>query len=397
MLTTALLLTTLATATAAAPSAAPEATSAPATEELPQKKEKGIDAIAVPLVSFNSDLGFTYGGVAGAYLYAPGHSPYQHGIALQAMFTSRGQQNHYLRYDGPQLIGPMRLEFRVEYRRELRSPFYGAGNVSAQDFRGDENQERFNYQKGAPGAWLRLRGRPWGENHPFQSYVGYSWRYTEVDTFDTSLLREQRPVGIEGGPTGQLMAGVLWDTRDNESDPTRGGVEELALRVSGSATWSRYQYAGVTLSERRFWRLSPRIILAQRLTLDMLFGEVPFFEWVNTGGVSTSEGIGGMSSVRGIERNRFAGNIKAFSNTELRIQAFDFRLFKAPVTVGGVAFMDLGRVWHPDVVDGPWWKWHPGVGAGVRVARRAAVLRFDWAMSPETGRSRVYLNFGHMF
>jgi outer membrane translocation and assembly module TamA len=129
----------------------------------------------------------------------------------------------------------------------------------------------------------------------------------------------------------------------------------------------------------------------------MLIGEVPFFEWVSTGGVSTSEGIGGMSSVRGIERNRFAGNIKAFSNTELRVQAFDFRLFKEPVTVGGVAFMDLGRVWHPNVVDGPWWKWHPGVGAGVRVARRAAVLRFDWALSPETGRSRVYLNFGHMF
>jgi outer membrane translocation and assembly module TamA len=101
--------------------------------------------------------------------------------------------------------------------------------------------------------------------------------------------------------------------------------------------------------------------------------------------------------VRGIERNRFAGNIKAFSNTELRVRAFGFNLFGAPVTVGGVAFMDLGRVWHPQVTDGPWWKWHPGVGGGVRLARRAAVVRFDYAMSPETGRSRVYLNFGHMF
>lgn len=394
MLTSALLLTTLATATAA-PSAPASATSAPV-EQAP-KKEKGFDAIALPLLSYNSDLGFTYGGVAGAYLYAPGHTPYQHGIALQAMFTSRGQQSHYLRYDGPQLIGPMRLELRLEYRRELRSPFYGAGNLSAQDFQGDENQERFNYKRGSPGAWVRLRGRPWGETHPFQSYVGYSWRYTEVDAFDASVLQELKPVGIEGGATGQLMAGVLWDTRDNESDPTRGGVEELSLRVSGSATGSRYQYAGVTLSERRFWQLSSRFLVAQRLTLDMLFGEVPFFEWVNTGGVSNSEGIGGMSSVRGIERNRFAGNVKAFTNTELRFRAFDFNLFKAPVTVGGVAFMDLGRVWHPDVVDGPWWKWHPGVGGGLRLSRRAAVVRFDYAISPETGRQRVYLNFGHMF
>jgi outer membrane protein assembly factor BamA len=393
MLTTALLLTTLASATAA-PSASLSATSE---EEQPQKKERGIDAIVLPLLSYNSDMGFTYGGVAGAYIYAPGHTPYQHGIALQAMFTSRGQQSHYLRYDGPQLIGPMRLELRLEYRRELLSPFYGAGNLSAQDFEGDETQERFNYKKGSPGAWVRLRGRPWGETHPFQSYVGYSWRYTDVDPFEASVLEEEQPVGIEGGPTGQLMSGVLWDTRDNESDPTRGGVEELSLRVSGSATGSRYQYAGVTLSERRFWKLGSRFVFAQRLTLDMLFGEVPFFEWTLTGGVSGSEGIGGMSSVRGIERNRFAGNIKAFTNTELRFRAFDFNLFGAPVIAGAVGFVDLGRVWHPGVENGPWWKWHPGVGSGLRLARRAAVVRFDWAMSPESGRSRIYLNFGHMF
>ncbi|HEX5746951.1 MAG TPA: BamA/TamA family outer membrane protein [Archangium sp.] len=397
MLTTALLLTTLATATAAPPDALPAAPTATAPAEQPAKKEKGIDAIAIPLLSYNSDQGFTYGGVAGAYLYSPGYIPYRHAISLQAMFTSRGQQSHYLRYDGPRLIGPMRLEFRLEYRRELRSPFYGAGNVSAQDFNGDETQERFNYTKNAPGAWVRLRGRPWGENHPFQSYVGYSWRYTEVDPFEASVLAQLKPEGIQGGATGQITAGVLWDTRDNESDPVRGGVEEVSLRVSGTATGSRYQYAGVTLSERRYWQLGPRFILAQRVTLDMLFGQVPFFEWVNTGGVSSSEGIGGMSSVRGIERNRFAGNIKAFTNTELRYRAFDFNLFGSPVIAGAVGFVDLGRVWHPGVENGPWWKWHPGVGAGLRLARRAAVVRFDWAMSPETGRQRIYLNFGHMF
>lgn len=399
MLTTALLLTTLATAPPVPDSntPAPAAATTPALSEPAPKKQKGVDAIVLPLVSYSSDQGFTYGGVAGAYLYAPGHTPYQHAISLQAMFTSRGQQSHFLRYDGPQLIGPMRLEFRLEYRRELRSPFYGPGNVSAQGFNGDESQEHYNYTRNSPGAFVRLRGRPWGENHPLQTYVGYSWRYTEVEPFAASELAQLKPVGIEGGPTGQIQAGVLWDTRDNESDPVRGGVEELGLRVSGSATGSRYQYAGVTLSERRYWQFGPRFVLAQRLTLDMLFGEVPFFEWVNTGGVSTSEGIGGMSSVRGIERNRFAGNIKAFSNTELRFKAFDFKLFGSPVAAGGVAFVDLGRVWHPDVVDGPWWKWHPGVGAGLRLTRRAAVVRFDWAMSPETGRSRVYLNFGHMF
>ncbi|HSP77469.1 MAG TPA: hypothetical protein VLQ93_02995, partial [Myxococcaceae bacterium] len=110
MLTSALLLTTLATV-------APSATSTPSAASLEKpRKERGVDAIALPLVSFNSDLGFTYGAAGGAYIYAPGHRPYQHGIGVQVLFTSRGQQSHYLRYDGPQLIGPLRLEARLEYR-----------------------------------------------------------------------------------------------------------------------------------------------------------------------------------------------------------------------------------------------------------------------------------------
>ena len=32
-------------------------------------------------------------------------------------------------------------------------------------------------------------------------------------------------MGLEGGATGQVSAGAMWDTRDNESDPVRGGVD----------------------------------------------------------------------------------------------------------------------------------------------------------------------------
>jgi outer membrane protein assembly factor BamA len=369
----------------------------PAAKEPDAKKERGIDAIAIPLLSFNSDMGVGYGAVGGMYIYRPGKAPYAHGIAAQVFFSTRGIQNHYLRYDGPRLLGPMRVEARFEYRREFLSPFYGAGNRSAPEFRGNVDDRRFNYDKGSPSAMLRLRGRPLGSTHPLQTYVGYSLRHTRVATYQASVLEQLKPVGLEGGRTGQLQAGVLWDTRDDESDPSSGGVEELGLRVSSQATVSRYQYAGVTLSERRYFKLAPWLVLAQRLTLDMLFGEVPFFEWANTGGVGAGEGIGGMSSVRGIERNRFAGNIKAFSNTELRFQATQFGLFGEQVRLGGVAFLDLGRVWHPGTPSGPWYDWHPGLGAGVRLARRAAVVRLDYAVSPEAWRHRFYINFGHMF
>jgi outer membrane protein assembly factor BamA len=363
----------------------------------PDTKKSGIDAIAVPLVSFNSDFGVGYGATGGMYIYGEGHSPYQHGIAAQVFFTTRGIQNHYLRYDGPRLLGPLRVEARFEYKREYRSPFYGAGNLSSPEFSGDVDDQRYNYNKGSPGAWVRLRGRPFGETHPFQVYGGYSLRHTTVAPYETSMLAQVRPLGIEGGTTAQVQAGVLWDTRDDESDPTTGGVEELAVRVSGHLTGSRYQYGGMTLSERRYFQLAPGLVFAQRLSLDMLFGEVPFFEWSNTGGINFTEGVGGMSSVRGVERNRFAGNIKVFSNSELRIHVLEKKILGQMMKLGTTAYVDLGRVWHPGVMDGAWHEWHPGAGLGLRITRRAAVIRVDYALSTETGRQGFYLNFGHMF
>ncbi|HLL02684.1 MAG TPA: BamA/TamA family outer membrane protein [Myxococcaceae bacterium] len=363
----------------------------------PAVKNTGMDAIALPVLNFNSDFGVGYGAVGGMYLYGEGHTPYQHGLGAMVYFTNRGIQNHYLRYDGPGLLGPLRVEARFEYRREFYSPFYGAGNRSAPDFHGRENDEQYNYEKGSPGAWVRLRWHPLGEPHPLQTYVGYSWRHTRVEPYQRSMLAQLEPVGIDGGTTGQVLAGALWDTRDHETDPTTGGVEEVALRLSSGATISDYRYMGVTLSERRYFRLSSRVTFAQRLSLDMLFGEVPFFEWSAAGGVLYTEGVGGMSSVRGVERNRFAGNIKVFSNSELRVHALEKRILGQPMKLGVTGFLDVGRVWHPGVQDGPWHQWHPGVGAGLRVSRRAAVIRVDWALSTETGGQRFYMNFGHMF
>lgn len=373
---------------------ASSATAQPADGEPPAK---AFDAIALPLVSFNSDQGFGYGGVAGAYFYAPGFVPYRHAIAVQAFATSRGVQNHYLRYDGPRLIGPFRLEARFEYRRELDAPYFGPGNLSAPDFDGDLTNPRFNYERFSPGLWLRLRGRPLGALSAFEVYGGVAYRRTTVTAENGSMLAEENPSGIAGGQNAQLLAGVIWDTRDDEGDATTGGFEEIGVRASARGVLSDFGYVGITAVERRYFSLTNRLVFAQRVFFDHLLGNVPFFEWPNLGGVAYAEGVGGLSSVRGVPRNRFGGNTKILSNSELRMQLGQFQLLRAPIRYGVVGFFDIGRVWHPGVDNGPWHAWHPGFGAGVRVARRAAVLRFDWAMSPETWRSSVYITFGHMF
>lgn len=362
------------------------------------RKETGVDALGVPLLNFNTDVGLGFGAVGGAYFYAPGHEPYQHAIAAQAYFTTGGVQNHWLRYDGPQLLGRARLEGRLEWRREFFTPYYGAGNVSSPGVVGERENRDFSYDQLSPGLLIRVRNSPLGEEHPLQPYVGYGFRWYRVDPYPDSRLERDAPLGLSGGPVGQAFVGVLYDTRDAEGDPTQGGLEEVSLRLAGEPTGSRYSYGGVTASERRYFRLgTPRLIFAQRLSVDYLFGQVPFFEWTTSGGTQGIEGIGGMGSVRGVARNRFGGTAKAVSNSELRFYPFDFELLGAPVKVGGLVFFDLGRAWHPGVEDGAWYRWHPGIGGGLRVARREAVLRFDYAAATETWRQAVYVAFGHVF
>lgn len=369
------------------------------TESVEQVKEKGIDGIAVPLVSFSSDLGVGYGVVGGMYIYGPGYRPYRHGIAVQGFFTSRGVQSHYVRYDGPGLLGRQtRLDARLELRREIIAPFFGPGNASAPGSSGDPSDRRFAYQRLSPAGWVRLRGHLLGEDHPLQAYAGYSYRQTRVTPYEDSLLEQTRPPGFKGGPTGQIMLGLLWDRRDNEENTARGELLELSLRAAGPDLASSYRFVGITASVRAFWSLRPeRLVLAQRLTFDHLAGDVPFFEWPIIGGLNPGEGIGGMSSVRGVPRNRYTGNTKVLSNTELRFTGFQFSLLGTPVKAGALALLDLGRTWHPGVEDGPWYRWHPGVGAGIRLSRRSAVLRFDYAVALEDWRQGVYVTFGQMF
>src|SRR5207248_1909557 len=97
---------------------------------------RAADAIALPVLSYSTDLGLGFGAVGGAYLYEPGYEPYRHAVGAQLFFTSRGGQSHFLRYDGPDLLGPFRLEARLELKREQQAPYFGPGNRSAADFAG---------------------------------------------------------------------------------------------------------------------------------------------------------------------------------------------------------------------------------------------------------------------
>jgi hypothetical protein len=377
-------------------------TLAPPDPELtPDAKDYGFDLVPLPAVTFNSDTGFGLGAVLQLFIYGQDYRPYKHGITAQFFGTTTGFQGHYITWDAPHLLGPVRVEAHVEFHKDLYAPFYGPGDHTFPGRFLDGPDRFFGYLNVWTSDWVRFRVKPLGDWAPLTLYVGYTYKFVWLTPYPGSTLDEQRPRGFHGGRNGAVTGGILWDTRDDEQNAHSGYFLQAAARVARQATGSQFEYQGVTFETRLFFSLwTPRLVLALHGVADHLWGDVPFWEWSQIGGISTVEGLGGLDSVRGVPRNRFGGNTKALGNAELRWATLQFPWGSAPLELGLLGFIDTGRVWQPGQLDGKFFEarnWHFGTGAGVRLARRAAVIRADFGVDLETKRTAVYIAFGQLF
>jgi outer membrane protein assembly factor BamA len=101
-----------------------------------------------------------------------------------------------------------------------------------------------------------------------------------------------------------------------------------------------------------------------------------------------------------VPRNRYGGNTKALGNVELRWAAVEIPWGPAPLQIGLSGFYDTGRVWQPGQANGKFFdsnQWHSGAGGGLRLMRRAAVIRADFGFDLDTKRTGIYVAFGQLF
>ena len=385
------------------PSSAEATTPAPPEAPPTQSKARdhGIDFIPLPALTFNSDTGFGFGAVLQLFVYEKGHQPYQHGITAQFFVTTTGFQGHYIQWDAPRLLGPVRVEARLEFHKDLYAPYYGPGNDTFPGQVLDGPDQFFGYLNVWTSDWIRFRIKPLGDDAPLTLYAGYQYRYFWITPYPGSSLAEQAPRGIHGGRNGMVTAGALWDTRDDEQNAHRGFLVQLSGRKAGHATASLYDYTGVTFGLRVFFSLwTPRLVLALHGMADHLWGDVPFWEWNQLGGISPIEGLGGLDSLRGVARNRYGGDTKVVGNAELRWATVQIPWGAAPVEIGMLAFLDTGRVWQPGQPNGTFFdnqQWHSSAGGGLRIARRAAVIRADFGVDLNTHRTGIDIAFGQLF
>ena len=352
----------------------------------------------IPAVNFNSDEGFGYGAIVQTFNYGAAQSEgYRYTIQPTAFFTTKGRRDLSVFFDAPHLLpNRWRVGTYVAREEQLATPYYGIGNATAYDASKELAPNPYYYRFGRDGYRAATNfQRPIGG--AVRLLIGAGVRTTTINQspFDsgTTLLRsETHGTAFEQGRLVYGRAGLVYDTRDRETGPTRGQWSELLVQRGVRALGGNQVFTRATAAVRTYVPLAPRLTLASRVIGEQSWGTIPFYELsAIQGSFKDDDGLGGAGTLRGWPKDRFIGKRLALTNQELRWRASDFRLGGREAELIASTFVDAGRVFDGG---GPW---HASYGGGLRLQYGR-----DFVIAADVGHSRestaaIYIGLGYLF
>jgi hypothetical protein len=249
--------------------------------------------------------------------------------------------------------------------------FYGFGNETSVS-----GSSRFHHVDQAQyllaPTWVMPRGS-------VTFSLGPLAKYSTTDLGAGHFIGTLRPYGSEDYGQVGAQGGFDFDTRDSKAAARRG----VRLRAAGSVyppVWSVRETFGEVHGDASLHVPVPtplRPSLNFRVGGKRLFGLYPFHEAAYLGGTRT---------VRGISRNRFAGDAYAFGNAEFRL-----RLFKM---LGVFGLWDAGRVFLESESSD---HWHTAAGGGLWLAFRDDKFVVSFTSAKSEGHTSFYVKSGLAF
>lgn len=332
----------------------------------------------LPVVGFDSDLGFQYGLCCDIFNYGDGHNypKYDFKINVEASTYTKGSSVLRSYGDFKNLIPDGKFFFDITYFNAPKFGFYGfnglaapysedwiaavPGTTLASDAKSGFNFMSRNQFRAVASMQKKISG---GLNWTAGiAFYNISTGRTKLDEYDGQVTLFERYVseGLigddekDGGNVTQFKAGLTYDTRDHDSDPTRGLNLEATLVFSPDIIdGNGYSNLGFTFTGSQYIPvISNRLTFAYRLLVQTkLWGDIPYYFVNNINSMffrkMYTEGIGGNASVRGINRNGVLGDGFAMLNAELRWRALDFKFINQNWTLAFNPFFDAGRTIQP--------------------------------------------------
>ena len=426
------------------------------TSKKEEKIKTGFSLGGVPVVAYDSDIGFKYGALVNLYWYGDGsrYPMYDHSVYIEWSRTTKGNGINQIKYDTDRLIPGIRSFFEASYLTEKALDFYGfngyqavysPGYESSKDQFGNANRLYYRHSR----QLVRLKADFQGEilGQKFRWLGGIAYYGNSIDSVDVDGLNEGKdeedllshnslygnyvdygliPEDQAGGGGHTLLkAGLVFDTRDNEPNPFKGIWTEMQLHYAPAfLSNTDYSYTRLVLTHRQYFTLIPQWMnLAYRLSYQgKLTGEMPFYMMpylFNTAPKLTTDGIGGSKTVRGVLRNRIVGEGFAYGNLELRGKILRTTVLNQNFYIALSAFLDAGMVTQKyefdtsglpenlpanlpekiidlDAAEVP----HLGFGGGIHFAINQnfiVTVDYGFAARNDDGNTGLYINLDFLF
>ena len=333
----------------------------------------------LPVVGFDSDLGFQYGLCCDIFNYGNGtnYPQYDYKINVEASTYTKGSSILRTYGDFKTLIPDGKLFFDITYFNAPKFGFYGYNGYATkfdpdlifpaglpEDTKTGYNFMSRNQFRALASIRKTITGNlSWAAGLAFYhiktdrlNLKEYEGQMTLYDAYIAQgLIRDDEK---NGGNVTQLRAGLVYDSRNHDSDPTRGENIELSLVYAPDLIDAGgYSNLGVYLSLCQYLPIfSDRLTFAYRaLVQAKLWGEIPYYFTNNINSMffrkMYTEGLGGNASVRGLNRNGVLGDGFLMLNTELRWRIYDFKFINQNWQIATNPFFDLGKIIQPYRLD----------------------------------------------
>jgi outer membrane protein insertion porin family len=260
--------------------------------------------------------------------------------------------------------------------------------------------------------WVDRIGGGVEVRHPFsphfESTVGITYQSVSVrdDVFASKQQTTDRlgnPLTVSRNGRDDLLTlnlGLQYDTRDDSKNPTEGTHLRFGLDQSIPSGQADIGMTRLSASASQFFPIpffgnKKKSVFVANVQGGHILGDVPPYEAFSLGGDDT---------VRGFQ-TAAVGTGRSFleASAEYRFPLFDLKVFRQPIDVGGVLFVDYGSllgtqnevIGQPGIVrnkpgDGL------GYGLGVRLGTRFGTFRVEVGFN-DRGDVEPHLSLGERF
>ena len=338
--------------------------------------KKGINFGPLPAIGFSSDLGMQYGLLSDIYWYGDGstYPDYIWKANVEASRYTKGNSVLHAYFDSKYLIPGIRVSADLTYLGNKTSGFYGFNGAPARYLKSMDKivdgQGLYLFRRDDLRFEFTTQGKIGNSHWGWVGGLAYNWYKvghaenkdlsgTDYSLYDLYVNNQIIPTEEKnGGHHLEFKAGVVYDTRDHENNPSRGSNLELFFYgspdiLNGDRGGYRNDYLKLAVHFKQFFTLVPdRLVFGGHLAYQgLIAGNAPFYTLqtimpINRKKIIT-DGLGGYSTIRGVVINRLLGNGLAWGNFELRWSFARFKLFNQNFILATNPFFDLGMVVQP--------------------------------------------------